>query len=154
MNGFVANSPAATETDILQSGFYPDISPSDFRAVMRLDQSITPQRLRHSLINAINDTNGELRGWKASQIEAGHTTLTEVPADDIDGESVKAQLYKRAVYNTAKAELVERYRDYDSTLSGSQRADEMEETIDQYRRNAIVAIRELTDRPRSAVELI
>lgn len=154
MNGFVANSPAATETDIQQSGFYPDISPSDFREAMRLDQSVTPKRLRHSLVNAINDTNGELKAWKATQIEAGHTTLDAVTAEEIDGESVKVQLYKRAVYNTAKAELVERYRDYDSTLSGSQRADEMEETVDQYRRNAIVAIRELTDRPRSAVELI
>lgn len=154
MTGFVANSPATTEPDIQNNSFSPDISLSDFRAVMRLDQSITADRIRHALINAINDTNGELKSWKAEQTTAGHTTLADVPADQIDGKSIKVQLYIRAVYNAAKAELVERYRDFDSTLNGSQRAEEMDETIDQYRRQAIIAIRDLIDRPRSTIELI
>ncbi|WP_269086132.1 head completion/stabilization protein [Pseudomonas citronellolis] len=37
--------------------------------------------------------------------------LADVPADQLDGESVLLQHYRRAVYCLAKATLIERYRD-------------------------------------------
>ncbi|MCP8687764.1 head completion/stabilization protein [Marinobacterium sedimentorum] len=154
MSGFVANSPAVAEDDIANTDFYPAISPSACREAMRIDQSITPQRLNHALVGAIIDVNDNLKSWKADQEATGHTTLEDTPGDTIDGVNAYVTLYKRAVYCWAKAELVERYRDYDSTLNGTQRAESLEETIEQYRRQAIIAIRAISGRQRTTVELI
>lgn len=154
MAGFVANTPATTETDITNDGFFPAISLTDCRAVIRLDQDITTERLRHSLINAISAVNWDLTIWKVEQETNGHADLAAVPARQIDGASEKLNLYQRAVYNHAKAEINERYRDYDSTLNATQRAEELDETIDQYRRESIIAVRALMEQPRSTIELI
>jgi hypothetical protein len=63
-------------------------------------------------------------------------------------------LYQRAVYATAKAELIERYRDFDSTDAGQRRAEAMELSVDDYRRQARYAIRDILGRPRATVELL
>jgi hypothetical protein len=152
--GFVANSPSIEEPDIGNSAFWPAISLTDCRAVMRIGSEITPERLREALINGIIDTNADLTAWKDKQVLAGHDTLAAVPADEIGGDSINLTLYRRAVYNFAKAELTERYRDYDSTLQGGDRADNLDPTIDQYRRQAILAIRQISGRQRTTVELI
>ncbi len=154
MSGFVANSPTITETDVSNTSFYPAISPTECREVMRIDGSITAERLRHALINAMTEANDNLSLWMHTQQAQGYASLTDVPADQIDGVSINIQLYQRAVYNWAKAEITERYRDYDSTLKASQRAETLDETIDHYRREAIIAIRAISGRQRTTIELI
>ena len=143
--------PKAT---IANDGFFPDIDPEEVRAAHRLDGTVTPERLRHSLIEAIASTNRELGAWKAAQILAGYQTLDAVPADMLDGESVQLSRYRRAVYSTAKASLSERYRDYDSTAAGNKKADEMENPIDDLRRDARWAINDILGISRTTVELI
>ncbi|QEW06366.1 head completion/stabilization protein [Nitrincola iocasae] len=154
MTGFVANTPSLEEPDILNSAFWPEISLTDCRAVMRIGSEITPERLREALINGIIDANSDLAAWRFQQEQAGHPELSAVPAEQVDNISIKVTLYRRAVYNFAKAELTERYRDYDSTLQGGDRADNLDPTIDQYRRQAILAIRQISGRQRTTVELI
>jgi hypothetical protein len=154
MSGFVANTPASAEEDITNTDFFPAISPVKCRESVRLDLSITGARLRDVLITAMQDVNTDLAPYKADQIEAGFATLNDVPADHIDGVSTKINLYIRAVYCFAKADLMERYRDYDTTHSGHQRADELDPAVDDYRRKGIIAIRALIDAPRSTIELI
>jgi hypothetical protein len=154
MTGFVANTAPAEETTIENIPFFPDVSPVACRDVMRIDSSITPDRLRAALVSAMHDTNHDLRHFRAEQEAAGYATLGDVPADAIDGSNINVQLYQRAVYNIAKAELTERYRDYDTTLHGTQRAEDLDETIDTYRRQAILAIRKIAGRQRTTVELI
>lgn len=154
MSGFVANSPATTETVITNAVFWPDIDPVTCRSVMRLDQSVTPDRLRHALISAMGEINADLKAWAAEQQLAGSATLAEVPGDQIDGQPVPVSLYTRAVYCFAKAELIERYQDYDSTLSGSRRADDLGRSVDDYRRQGITAIRRLIGVAQTTVELI
>ncbi len=154
MTGFVANTPSLEEPDILNSAFWPEISLIDCRAVMRIGSEITPERLREALISGIIDTNSDLADWRFQQEQAGYAELSSVPAEQVDNISIKVTLYRRAVYNFAKAELTERYRDYDSTLQGRDRADNLDPTIDQYRRQAILAIRQISGRQRTTVELI
>lgn len=154
MTGFVANSAPADEADIRNAPFWPDISPAACREAMRIGTEITPKRLRHSLIDAMLEANQDLLQWQKQQEEQGHDELAAVPVDEIDGESRYLSLYRRAVYSFAKAELTERYRDYDSTLNASQQADKLDNTIDQYRRMAILAIRGILGRSHSTVELI
>ena len=122
--------------------------------MVRLDQSITPERLREALINAMISTNLANKQWGAEQQAAGHATLADIPADQIDEISIKVTLYKRAVYCFAKAELIERYSDFDATLTGTQRSDEMADTVEDYRRQGIKAMRECKEEPITTVELI
>ena len=152
--GFVVNSPDVDEQPIANIDFYPEIDPNDCRNVMRVGQQITPERLRHTLIAAIITCNDNLNHWKNEQRAAGYNSLGDVPADQIDDESIQIIRYRRAVYNHTKAELCERYRDYDSTLNASQRADDLEETIDDYRRQHILAMRQIMGIAQTTVELI
>ena len=75
-------------------------------------------------------------------------------ADAIDGDSVHFSSYRRAVYCEAKANLLERYRDFDATGEGQRRADAIESPIDDLRRDARWACRAITGEGRTSVELI
>jgi hypothetical protein len=154
MSAFVADAPTSVENDITNGAFFPSISPVKCRESVSLDGTITPERLRNALIAAMQNVNTDLAPYKQSQIDAGFATLNDVLADEIGGVSVKINLYIRAVYCFAKADLIERYRDYDSTLSGNQRADELEPAVDDYRRKGIIAIRAIIGTPRTTIELI
>jgi hypothetical protein len=154
MNGFVPTQAPDNEPDIVNIDFYIDISPSACRDAIRLEQSITPERLRMALVESIKRVNNELNGWKQTQLDAGINTLNDVPADHIDDESVHISSYKSAVYYFAKADLLEQYRDYDSSATGVQRAEDKDDTADEYRRKGQLAVRDILGKPHTTVELI
>ncbi|MFP3499126.1 head completion/stabilization protein, partial [Pseudomonas sp. SIMBA_059] len=89
------------------------------------------------------EVNDELRSALAAWRDAGITCLADAPADQLDGESVRLQHYRRAVYCLAKATLIERYRDYDTTGDGARRADELEPQGDELRRDVRWAISDI-----------
>lgn len=151
---FIAKADAAAETPITNDGFFPDIDPVDAREVLRMDGTVTAERLSHSLIDAIATVNDEVGAWKATQIAAAHLTLADVPASEINGDSILVHRYKRAVYALTKANLTERYRDFDSTNAGNKKADQMETPIDDLRRDARWAISDILGIGRNTVELI
>lgn len=152
----LSRAPAETEPakPIKNDPFYPNVSLDHARDTMRLDGSVTDARLRHELLAAIASVNDELRSARAAWRDAGIERLADVPADQLDDESVLLQHYRRAVYCLAKATLVERYRDYDTTGDGARRADELEPQGDELRRDAHWAISDIVRRPRVTVELI
>ncbi|MBU9562272.1 hypothetical protein FEP95_02021 [Burkholderia multivorans] len=150
----LAQPPQTAAPPIANDAFYPDVSLEHARDTMRLDGSVTDPRLRHELLAAIASVNDELRTARAAWRDAGFARLADVPADQLDGESVLLQHYRRAVYCLAKATLIERYRDYDTTGDGARRADELEPQSDELRRDARWAISDIVGRPRVTVELI
>lgn len=153
---FVVTTPAdlPAETPVDAGPFWPEIDPAQIRDAQRIDGTITGARLRDALIEAIAATNTELAVWRAAQIAAGHETLASVPADEIDGETIHVHRYRRAVGCFAKAALIERYRDFDTTARGDRKADVMENPIDDLRRDARWAIGDITGIGRTVVELI
>ncbi len=56
---------------------------------MRLEQTVAPARLREAIKSGMAETNAELYEYREQKIAAGFTRLADVPADDIDGESIK-----------------------------------------------------------------
>ena len=84
----------------------------------------------------------------------GRAKLEDVPSKTIGGSTRLVLAYKRAVYATVQAELLERYRNFDTTATAAKRADTMDETVDDYRRNVRYAIRDILGRPRADAELI
>lgn len=144
----------AIEPPIAIGAFWPDIDPFEIREAQRLDNTVTPARLRPALIEAASTTIEALAAWKIAQIELGYTTLAAVPSDEIDGATIIEHRFKRAVGSLAKALLMERYRDFDATAKGDKRADALTDPIDDCRRDHLNALADITGRPRCTIELI
>lgn len=159
MSGFVATAPSnpadAGAADALRNdGWFPDLSLGRIRVSVRLDGSVTDDRLRDAGRYAITDINRQLAKFKAEQQASGATSLEAVSTDAIDGENRLAMLYQRAVACTLKADLLERYRDLDSTDAGLRRALDLDPAIGEQRRNASWSVRDILGLPHSVAELI
>jgi hypothetical protein len=154
MSGFVATAPLAAPSVIRSGEWYPAIDLAEVRAVLRLDGTVTDARLTECIALAMSAVEDELDAWQQQQDALGRTTLAAVPSKVIGGVSRLVLLYQRAVYATAKAELLERYRDFDSTDTGQRRAEPMDLSVEDYRRQARYAIRDILGRPRATVELL
>ncbi|WP_017922401.1 head completion/stabilization protein [Burkholderia glumae] len=159
MNSFVATAAPAVaaspiEGTLTNDGFFPDIDLAALRDAMRLDGTVTRERLRHAARDAMLTVNDELAAWRARHRAAGAASLADVPAERVDGESVLVFRYRRAVYYLAHADVTEKYRGFDSTKSGGQVAAELAATVDESRRNARWAISDILGVARSTVELI
>lgn len=154
MTGLIAAAQPEPESDISNSAFFPEISPGECRAVLRLDDNIPNARLRSALINGMINVNRNLSTWVTTQLGAGHAYIEAVNDEFIDEQHILSQQYRMAVYYHAKAALLDQYRDYDTTNSGSERADDKEATADEYRRQSILAIRNILGTAHTTVELI
>lgn len=150
-----APTGAATDGQPINSGyFWPVIDPVAARREMKLDGTVTPNRLRAALIEAIASVNAELAGWQRTRIAGGANQLADVPADRIDGESILIQRWTRAVYCMAVAILNERSTTFDSTDAGIKKGDELTQASDDLRRDARWAISDMQGIGRSCIELI
>ncbi|WP_083340995.1 head completion/stabilization protein [Chromobacterium amazonense] len=155
VNATPTSTPAPADgAAIASSRFWPDVEPAHFRVTMRYDGTVTAARLRGALIEAIAAVNGELAGWRMVKIAGGALRLADIEAEQIDGESVLVQRWRRAVYATAAADLAERYRSFDATGAARQRAEDLDDTADQLRADARAALRALMGVGRCTVELI
>lgn len=139
---------------ITNDGFFPDLDPEEMRLLANVSTSITPKALRGALVAAIITVGRDLRAWAEAQQAAGYPTLNAVPATRIDGVSVRLQQYRRAVALFAKAELIERQRDFDTTVAGGKDLEELGESIGDLRRDALHAVRDILARSRTIIELI
>ncbi|HHQ6599943.1 TPA: head completion/stabilization protein [Serratia fonticola] len=152
-----SETPTDTDTVITNAAFWLDISLGDLRKVMRLDGQVTTERLRHAAIEAMTNVNNELAEWRVKQQAAGFEALKDVPVSDdeqIDGESVLTQRYRRAVYCHTKANLVERRRDVDTTGDGDNLAEKLSTTITDLWRDARWAIQDIQGNQRGIAELV
>lgn len=159
MSSFIAAAPVPAPAQpggepIGNDGFFPDIDVDQAYAAMRLDGTVTPQRLRASLVEAVISVNAELDAWKVAQQSFGRNTLADVPAPKIDGKSAHLHRYYRAVLCMAVAWLIERYRTIDATATGDRKAEAENLAVDDLRRDARWAISDLMGVARTTVELI
>lgn len=148
------DAPATPAAPIANDGFFPDIDLQMIRAIGRVTMAVDNERLRASTIAAMIAVERDLSAWAVKQRAMGHASLTEVPAPLIDGKSRLVHLYTRAVALFAKAELIERLRDYDTTAAGGKGVDELDGATDQLRRDATYAVRDILGVLRINVELI
>ncbi len=121
---------------------------------MRLEQTVAPVRLREAIKTGIAETNAELFLWREQQIAGGFSKLADVPADDLDGESVRVFYYLRAVTSMATATLYERYRGVDASAKGDKKADSIDTTVDELWRDMRWAVSRVRDKPRCIVSQI
>lgn len=152
---FIAVPGETTEDTIITNGnFWPDINLSKVRDTVRLDGTVTDDRLQHATIAAIIDINRDLKPFRDKQLTAGYARLQDVPAEQVAEVSELVSLYLRAVYCRLKANLMERYADYDSTAKGLNNASEQNETITDLYRDARFAVRDILGTTHVTVDLI
>ena len=149
-----APSTPASEPPIISSAFWPEIDPVKIREAQRLDNTVTPERLRHALIEAIATTNESLAAYRQTKAQLGVASLDAIESEEIDGTSILVLRYERAVGSLAKALLLERLRDFDTTGKGERKAEQAPDTIDDCRRDHLHAVADIAGRPRSTIELI
>lgn len=147
------NDPNAAD-ETLPGGWWPDVSVAAWRAATRTHDTVTDARIVEALRTAMAAVQIELADWQAEKEEAGHTSLSEVPARDLGGVSALVHWYKTAVHAEAKALVLEWYRDSETTSDGHDRADQYVAVVDSYRRESRHAIRRILGRPLTTVELI
>lgn len=148
---FVANgnSKKTNLTYISSRSFFPSISLDAIKEEVRIDGSVTDARIKQTLLEEIIDVNRLLSG-----IVQTDKTLIDLATDQIDGKADTEILYFSAIANGVAAKIAEKYRTYDSTNSGSKKAEEVSATINEYRRNKVFAIQQLKGENHSIVELI
>lgn len=161
MSSFVARPPATAPGDdpadlavISNDGFFPDLDPVQLREMARVTSSVPPARWRAALVGAMLTCANDLDEWADQQRALGRESLADVPAKAIDGISRHVHAYQRAIGCFAKAEVIERYRDFDTTGAGGKAIDEMEGSVGQLRRDATHAIRDILGRRRTTVEAL
>lgn len=133
------NEQSSSDEVINGTNDYPDIALNNARTILRLSGEVTDARLKESLLNAAQSIQTELSDWKKTKNELS------------DKEQ---QLYLRAVFFYAKAELIERYKDFDLTDRGERRADNYADAVDEARRNVRWAVSDLLGRSRVIVEVL
>lgn len=141
-------------TDLENNGFWPDVSPGEFRDTQRLDGTVTDARLVHALRTAMADVNRQLARFQSEQQDAGRGSADAIPVEPWQIAGHHTLLYQRAVYAQAHAELLERYRDVSATADGDERGEAKDLAADDVRADARWAIAELTGRTHTTVELI
>lgn len=155
----VANPPAkGAEPAVRNDGFWPDIDRELLREDIRMDGTVTAARLHKALVAAMWSVNGELREWKLAQTAAGHATLQDVPADQLDGMSVKVLQYRTAIYAHVQAALAEAYRDISTLPQGAGKEPRVlsaiETRIDGFNQSLRWAIADLQDGSRVIAALL
>ncbi|MBD9643655.1 head completion/stabilization protein [Pantoea sp. PNT02] len=152
---FVAPEKATGTPEIIpNNSFWPDIDLATFRSVMRVDGTVTPQRLKQVVLTAMAEVNAELYPWREQQELRGFNGLADVPAEQLAGRSVRLHHYENAVWCWARAVLNERYQDFDATAGAAKRGEELEDATGDLWRDARWAISRVQNAPHCTVELI
>ena len=154
MSGFIAGGDTSAAYPISNADFWPEIDGQQLRAAMRIDSSVTDDRLEVATVNAMIEANRELAAYRAARQAEGYATLADVPAEQIKAKSQLLHLYCRVIYCGALAELIERYNSFDATNSGEQKATEETTNIDELRRDARQALRSILGISHTTVELL
>ena len=155
MTGLIANGNRTTNEDVVitSEAFFPGISSKEIREALRFDGSVTNQRLIPAIEAAVIEVNEQL-----DSLTSKAATLAEISTKKITTggteKPITEVLYLRAVAAAVGAELNEKYRAYDTTSNGGQKADELAPTIDDYRRDLRYALRDLKKLRRVNVELL
>ncbi|EBB0103432.1 head completion/stabilization protein [Salmonella enterica] len=134
--------------------FWPEILLRDLRLASRIPGRTTTSRLKFVTTEAVAHVTDQLDDWRGIQESAGYSTLADVPARMLNGESVKVYRYRRAVYSAARALLLENVRDVDTTEKGDRKADALEVQTDDLWRDVRWAIADIRGTQRLFVELV
>lgn len=160
MGGFIPSGEAtpAEEAELPNLDFYPAIVPAEFRSAMDVDTTVSTERLRLALHLSLMEVNRSLNDWAMAQMADGIATLAETTYIEYgSGETAvnhQEKLYQAAVFHLGKSRIIEHLRNFDSTGAGHNKADELIQPIDDFKREARRSVRAIMGQTGTVVELI
>lgn len=145
----IGNPDVNNNEEPIVNAWWPEISLVNARQIIRVNSDVPEPRLRNVLTTAMFRANRDLNDFKAANIEKGVASV-----DDLDNSEEIKHHYLTAVFSYCEADLINTYRDYDTSGKGHDRADEFEERIASLLANARRAMNVIKNKPFSVVELI
>ncbi|EFK6342899.1 head completion/stabilization protein [Escherichia coli] len=139
---------------VTADAFWPVIVLRELRLAVRLPGRTTTARLMHAATEAVAHVTAELEMWKQERMKEGYTALADIPATHVNSESVHVHRYRRAVYALARAFVLERTRDVDTTEKGDKKADSLDTQVEALWRDARWAISDIRGVTRIYAELV
>ena len=150
-----APRPHKTAEPVIENTFFwPAVDPIKLRELLRLEGTVTTERLRFTIKGAMAEVNAELFDYRRQQMAIGCKALGDVQAEQMDGENMQLAEYQRAVCAVTAALLAERYRGYDASARGDKRTEAIENSVGEWWRDARHSIRNITGQPHNIVDLI
>ncbi len=144
-----ASPQANSNGELCGDSWFPCVSQSEFKELYRATGSVTINRQQHFLKLALVQVCSEL-----SILKTKADSFYDLPHQFIGNELSTELDFKTAVYALAKSMLTEKYRDFDNTAKGHDRADSVDQSTDNYLRESREAIRRLLNKPRITVALV
>lgn len=141
------------DSTVTAGSFWPVINLKDLRLAARITGGVTTSRLMHVTTEAVAHVIEQLEEWQINQQGLGYEALKNVPAVEVNGESVKVYRYRRAVYSIARALVIEGYRDVDTTPKGDKDAAALDLQREDLWRDARWGIADIQRKPRVYAEL-
>lgn len=135
----IAVPPSSNSSECLALPGWPNICVATARDVLRVDGTVTDDRLLESLTNAAYAIVSELAEWRKQQ------------GADVFNDERLSFLFQRAVHYYAHAELLERYRNFDVAKNGEKHYETVAAAAEVSRRNSRWAIADLLGQTRLTV---
>lgn len=149
--------PPPSDQDVECDGWWPAINLAEVRAFVRLDTTVTADRLRDAVRHAMLDvaTAPSMAAWRADKQAFGYDSLAEVPGRiEVDGKSDYVHRWNRAVYSVIGGDLGERQGGQGLTSAGADRAEALRFDIGIHQRNVVYAVRDFLGRRRIRASVI
>ncbi|WP_323842962.1 head completion/stabilization protein [Moraxella sp. Pampa] len=148
--GLIANGELSTALSPITAGeFFPSVSVAEVRDFVRVDASVTDFRLHQLVLEEVLDVQRLL-----VSLTTKAQRLADLSTVVIDGKNAMQVWYFSAIANGVGAKVCEKYRNYDSTNKGHDKAVALSATIDEYRRNKMWAIAQIQGKNQTVVALI
>lgn len=135
----IAIPPLSSSSKCIAFAGWPSVCLDTARELLRIDGTVTDDRLLESLTNAAYAIVSELAEWRKRQ------------SADVFNDERLSFLFQRAVHYYAHAELLERYRNFDVAKNGEKHYESVAAAAEDSRRNSRWAIADLLGQNRLTV---
>ncbi|MBS7559389.1 head completion/stabilization protein [Pseudomonas sp. RC4D1] len=139
---------------IENDGFWPDLSLSEFQKEQRLPAEYLVELLTDTLTMAMVEVNDDLAKCKARWQAVGITNVETADPLLLPERAFKAKLYKRAVYNRAKAQALPQFATVTRRESAENTGKEAPERAETFLAFSQQAVRALQGRGRITAALL
>lgn len=139
---------------IVNDGFWPDLSVSEFQQAYRLPAEYLRELLVDGLTQAMGEVNLDLRKRKAAWQAAGIDNVETADPLLLPERAFMASSYKRAVYCRAKAYLLQQFATVSRRESSSNTGKESPDTREQFLAFSQQAVRLIQGRGRMTAALL
>lgn len=139
---------------VKNNGFYPDVDLNVFRSQKSQSGTVTDERLLEVAQSAVIEVNTRTIDAQRAYQSDGYSSLDDVPAEKINGESVKVNLYMQSVFSLIAAKLAEAFIGFDATGKGEKDIEKQMQIAETHRRDLSYALNDFQNKPRVTIDLI